>query len=321
MQPIVADPKIQKRSNLVMVSRRASAPWRRMRRRSNTVLVAAAAIGLAPVAAHATPADLYFERSVMAAANQRCGLFGADLTSALESAQAQARGAALRAGSSAQSLSGLQQRASARASQAACSSKDMAEAASRVRSAFDGYARLQRMTFPGDTADWRADRAMADHTLIWRLIQSARFGQDSLGFGLAGQGGASALVAVASFADGAEPYSARLVLRDVSRAGEPCLGQAGRGLAARLPLPGARKAYLAEARDPAPARLLPAGARSGLAFRFPRAAADALAGLDPREAVAVEFLFSGRKGESVRTAYVEVGDFAAGRAFLAAAQR
>ena len=36
-----------------------------------------------------------------------------------------------------------------------------------------------------------------------------------------------------------------------------------------------------------------------------------LADLDPREAIAVEFLFP---GERVRTAYVEVGDFAAGRA-------
>ncbi len=305
-----------------MLSRRVCAPWRRRRRRlTDAGVIAAALMALAPVAAHAAPGDLYFERSVMASANLRCGLFNTDLTSALESAQAQARGAALRGGAGAQSLDGLRRKASARAALVACGSKDMAEAAARVRSAFDSYARLQRMTFPGQFADWRADRTLADRTLIWRLTQSARFGGDSLGFGLAGQGGASAFLAVVSFADGAEPYSARLVLRDVARASEPCLGQSGAGLAARLPLPGARKAYLAEARDKAPVGLLPKGARSGLVFRFPRAAADALAGLDPREAVAVEFLFSGRGGESVRTAYVEVGDFAAGRAFLASAQR
>ena len=39
------------------------------------------------------------------------------------------------------------------------------------------------------------------------------------------------------------------------------------------------------------------------------------------EAVAVEFVFSGRSGDVVRTASVEVGDFAAGRAFLKVAQR
>jgi hypothetical protein len=53
------------------------------------------------------------------------------------------------------------------------------------------------------------------------------------------------------------------------------------------------------------------------AVRFPAAAEDALAALDPREAVAVEFLIAGDRGEGVRTAYVEVGDFAAARAFQA----
>jgi hypothetical protein len=47
-----------------------------------------------------------------------------------------------------------------------------------------------------------------------------------------------------------------------------------------------------------------------------------LSSLDPREAVAIDFLFASRNGpDQVRTAYVEVGDFAAGRAFLAANQR
>jgi hypothetical protein len=52
-----------------------------------------------------------------------------------------------------------------------------------------------------------------------------------------------------------------------------------------------------------------------VAFRFPAAAQRAMAGLDPREAAAVEFLFAGDR-DAVRRAYVEVGDFAAGRAFL-----
>ncbi|MDO9247070.1 MAG: hypothetical protein Q7U11_11435, partial [Phenylobacterium sp.] len=43
-----------------------------------------------------------------------------------------------------------------------------------------------------------------------------------------------------------------------------------------------------------------------------------LSGLDPREAVMVEFLFA---GDAARRAYVEVGDFAAGRAFLQTASR
>ena len=44
----------------------------------------------------------------------------------------------------------------------------------------------------------------------------------------------------------------------------------------------------------------------------------ALAELDPREAIEIEFSFA---DGSRRTALLEVGDFAAGRAFLLAAQR
>jgi hypothetical protein len=62
-------------------------------------------------------------------------------------------------------------------------------------------------------------------------------------------------------------------------------------------------------------------AKGAIAFRFPAATAQALADLDPRDAVEVEFLFAGASADQVRRAYVEVGDFAAGRAFLTLAQR
>ena len=52
---------------------------------------------------------------------------------------------------------------------------------------------------------------------------------------------------------------------------------------------------------------------AGRLIDLSHAAAQELARLDPREAVAVDFLFP---GDGVRRAYVEVGDFAAGRAFL-----
>ena len=50
-------------------------------------------------------------------------------------------------------------------------------------------------------------------------------------------------------------------------------------------------------------------------FAFPAAAAQALEALDPREVVAVEFVYPDRPSER---ALFEVGDFAAGRAFLSA---
>jgi hypothetical protein len=276
-----------------------------------------------PGFAHAQPVDLFYERAVMSAADMRCGLFAPDVAAALAAATAQARGAALRAGTSSDSLRETERVARAKAAGADCASSDVATAAARVRSAFSGFAKLTRLTYGGDLADWQADRNIG-RTARWRLVQEAGFGADRMAFGLAGRDGSGVLLAVADFADGAEPYAARLVLRDASRSNQPYLDRRGGGstvslpLARRLPPPGAQRAYSATARSPAADDLLPKGGDSGWAFRFPDAAAPELARLDPREAVAVEFLFP---GDVTRRAYVEVGDFAAGRAFLQVAAR
>jgi hypothetical protein len=279
-------------------------------------LLVAAGVAAPGLAWAQTPADLYYERAVMAAADARCGLFAPDISAALAAGAAQARGAALRAGAPADTLKALEREAGAKAAQTACRSPDIATAAARVKAAFSGYARVTRLTYAGDVAAWQADRNLGK-TARWRLAQETSFGPDRLTFGLAGADSADALVAVARFADDAEPYAARLLLRDAQRAPQPYLDRWGGGstaglpLARRLPPPVALKAYAAQARATAGADLLPKGA--GWTFRFPPAAAAELAALDPREAVAVEFLFP---NDQVRRAYVEVGDFAAGRAFL-----
>lgn len=278
---------------------------------------------VSPTFAHAQGLDLLYERTVMSAADQRCGLFTPDVASALAAGAAQARGAALRAGVDADDVRKVQDTARARAAQIDCAAPDLVTAAARVRAAFAGYAHVARLTYPGDVAGWRADR-IPSRAIRWQLAQEARFGADALTFGLAGRDAPGALMAVARFADGATPYAARLVMRDPARSSGPYLARwsdgatAGLPLARRLPTGGAVKAYAAEARSTAGYDLLPKGAKAGWAFRFPAAAARELAGLDPREAVAVEFLFP---NDVTRRAYVEVGDFAAGRAFLQVAAR
>lgn len=267
-----------------------------------------------PAAALAQPADLFFERSVMTAADGRCGLFTPEVSAALAAGAAQARGAALRAGDDLKSLAAREADARRYAGRLDCKNPKVLAEAARVQQAFSGYARVTRMTYPGDAADWRADRG-SGRAARWRLAQDTAFGGGRMTFGLAGREGANALVAVADFADGQTPYAARLVLRDGARTLGPYLDTRGKAapLSRKLPPRGATRAYMAEARSEADEMLLPKGSDSGWAFRFPAAAAQALAELDPREAIAVEFLFP---GERVRTAYVEVGDFAAGRAFL-----
>jgi hypothetical protein len=279
--------------------------------------------------ARASAVDLYYERAVMSAAGQNCGLFTPDLAAALASAQAQARGAALRSGVADEALHEVALRARRRADDTACASPDIAKAASRVRAAFESYSRLQKLNFPGDSASWAADRAVSRDVMRWKLWQTADLGAQRLTFGLAGVGGQSGLVAVAGLERGAAwPYGARLVVRDVTRAPRAFLnlisaGASGRPtLSGRMPPRAATLSILAQARGPADASLLPPGADQGVAFRFPASAADTLSALDPRETVAVELLFADPAGrEETRAAYIEVGDFAAGRAFLGAAQR
>ena len=277
------------------------------------------ALAATPCVALAQPADLFFERTVMTAADGRCNLFTPEVSAALAAGAAQARGAALRAGVEAKALSQRDAEARRYAAQLNCRNPQVLAEAARVQQAFSGYARVTRMHYPGEVADWRADRG-AGKNARWRLAQDATFGGGRMTFGLAGREGANALVAVAQFADGQTPYAARLVLRDGSRTLGPYLDTrpTAAPLSRKLPPRGATRAFLAEARSEADELLLPKGSDAGWAFRFPAAAAQALAELDPREAIAVEFLFP---GERVRTAYVEVGDFAAGRAFLQVASR
>ncbi len=298
------------------MSRRQATPWMS---RAPAALAAAMLSAAPAVAAAASAQDLYYERAVMVAADARCGLFRPDVGATLKLAEAQARGAALRAGVTQSDLGEVRVQAVARAAGAACASRDLQTAAGRVRGAFSGYSRMIRMDFPGDVAGWSADRSVASDAVAWKLSQASSVSGQPLRFGLVGRRGeALRLLAVADFGPGPGPYAARILARDPARAPEAYLGVMRISTSAKIPLSGrvppraSSRAFMAEARSGADPSL---GARTAVAFRFPAAASDALAGLDPREAVTIEFLFAGAGHDQVKTAYIEVGDFAAGRAF------
>ncbi len=300
-----------------------SAQAQRLGRLGAAVAAVAALTAVAGPAAAASALDLYYERSLMVAANGRCRLFDAQLGAALDASAAQARGAALRSGAEEAVVAQVRRRAQGRAESVACRSRDLALAAGRVRQAFEGYSRLQRMTYLGQKAAWQADRAASAVEATWRLSQGSAAGRDPMMFGLAARGPAPlALTATAAFADGRWPYAARLVMRDPVRAPRPSLGGVFAGaldkvpLSRRLPPRSATRVVQADGRNLADTLLLPSGAKTGVSFRFPASASAQLAALDPREAIAVEFVFAGAGRDEVRTAYLEVGDFAAGQAFL-----
>ena len=286
-----------------------------------------AAFALMPLCANASVVETFYERAVMTAANERCRLFSPEVSSALAAGRAQARGAALRSGVAPETLDTTEARARAAAYSVACNSKDISLAANRVKSAFEPYSRQAKEIYPGEIAGWTAERYPASKTPLWALSQPVSFGADKMTFGLASQNGKNALLAVVDFADGAQPYTARLIVRDTARARQPYLDKRladphGKlPLAARMAPRNATQTYLAEARQVSDTRLAPGAVKDAIAFRFPAEAATAIAGLDPREAIEIEFAFQGPQGDVVRTAYIEVGDFAAGRAFLTLVQR
>lgn len=252
------------------------------------------------------PIDLYYERSLMAAAGARCGLFSTEVRAALEASAAQARNAALRAGRAGSEVEAVGGEAAARARNTPCGSPDLATAASRVRAAFEGWSRTMRVSYPGAGGGWIADRTVY-RSPNWRLVEAAPGGA---AFGIAGDLEAPAALAAVLAADGGAPYAARLKFRDPARAPEPWLAAPGRPA---LPPQAALRTVFAEAEAPAGPGLSQ-GERAATAFRFPAFAAPALAALDPRERFEVEFLLPGGQ---VRIAVFEIGDFAAGRAFLA----
>ena len=255
--------------------------------------------------AGATPEQTYAERSIMRIANQRCRLFDANVTQALFMAEAQARNATLRAGGDNARMREIAGIAHQKAASLACNDPVLTSEATRVRSAFSAYARMLRMTFPGSAAAWKADRtvlASRVDTGRWALTTSAVHMDADTHFGVVVIGGRLSLFATPP-ASGGSPATARLVMRDTDLADRPYLSGA-----LTSPPRSVSKVFLAAERRSSP------DGQEG--FRFSDAAAEALAALDPREAIVVEFVYTSSQGERVTRALYEVGDFAPAYGFL-----
>lgn len=253
--------------------------------------------------ARADPVQTAFERSLMLAADARCGLFDPAVSQALAAGAAQALGAARRSGLAVEAADALQARARARASAVACTSPELALAASRVRTAFAGWVATARMTFSGPAGDWIVDRYPRSLSQGWTLRQDGRVGARRLVFGQT----ASGPTLVTSFAGGHRPYAVRVLARDPARTARPWLSD--------QPLPrSAARVVLARSRMAATRELAPSGAEDALAWTFPETLLDQLSALDPRERFTIEFVFS---DDSIAVASLGVGDLEAARAFAA----
>jgi len=268
-------------------------------------------------AAQASNADQVFgERALALAIDDRCHLFTERERMALDAARLQARGILLRQGISTAALNDYSRELSAQADQTACDLPEVADLRHRVGDAFLAWQNIRDMEFPGGEFDWQATRSIMPGEPHWAIQQTAgdmtiglSRDQDTYRF-------SAALPAIAGAA------SAVLVLRDTGKApdlydatmGGHFPAPAGAEWASWTPPRFARRVVWAAGMGSQADRTGLAGQDNALVFHFSDRASDQLTGLDPREAAIIEVL--GRNGDVLAQFYFEVGDFAAARAFI-----
>jgi hypothetical protein len=275
----------------------------------------------------ATTVNRYF----MALANDRCRILPDDAAMALKAGYLQARNAALRAGHSMADLGPWLQRARDAAASVACDNPKLTGAFDDAAAAYRRFIVQTRLDLPGARASWQADRSYGDDAK-WRLVQYQNLPAADLAFGVYGGLNAPRFTVMASFHDGQTPYAARLLLRNADLVSEGLIAARPDDVAA-LPPPGFGDASLSfMARDAQTVNVVlrpsiqtnsagfsltgdyvgTARTQAATRFDFPSQAWPAIARLDPREDMVVEFDFD----SGPRYVRFEVGDFISGLMYV-----
>lgn len=249
----------------------------------------------------------YGERRALLEADRRCHLFDADMRGALTATAAQARGALLRGGWTLLRLDQLEDAAVTAANARACGDPRTAAAADRARRGFAGWRQIRTMDFPGAERLWAARRSPdpVDHWILRQTLTAPR----PAVFGVREFSGAHEVTLILPLGRGPAPGAVQMAVRDVARAPRSQMdvpARIARGLQAGAPSPGTARVFL-----PAARRVETVNGERRALYAFTPDAIAAIAALDPREAVEIEL------GDGRRPLLIEVGDFAAARAFLA----
>ncbi|MEN0652595.1 MULTISPECIES: hypothetical protein [Hyphobacterium] len=251
-------------------------------------------------------------RSLARALDDRCGLYNAPERAALDAAWLQARGILIRGGADPHDLTARAAGFARRAQPMPCDSADAQSIALDVAAAFENWLRVREMDFPGSERVWLAARPYPGYP-AWTLSQYPVPGDPAHIFGFFHEDGERELAFGLPAAPGLS--TARLVMRDITREAEltdPSLGGLLRVSGRPDWVRHAPPAH-AEATVWASDRI---DAGDQMRFVFPERTIGALSGLDPRETVRIEALDT--RGRVAGTWFIEIGDFAAGTAFLAA---
>ncbi len=264
--------------------------------------------------------------------NDRCHLLTVPATTALKAGYVQARNVALRAGRDMTTLAPVLDSAGSAAAAVACDAPQITSEMDVAQSALRTYQVQMRLDLPGSRAAWTGVRTDQDK-VEWRLVQYQNAPQADFAFGLYGTLTQNALSVTAHFADGSKPYAARLLVRNPDVWTSGVINPAAYDVTPQRPT---GFGDFSTVRFPAynetdvTAMVKPVvkvnfagfalggryvGAQAPVdaqRFDFPKAAVMAMAKLDPREDVVIEF--DGDKGPVY--ARFEVGDFIPGMAYL-----
>ena len=298
-----------------------------------TTLLGLAALAGSPAGAQDDALSAQIERRYFfVQVNDRCHLLTGPATTALKAGYVQARNTALRAGRDMAALATVLDNARNAAAAAACDAPQVTSEMGNAQNALRTYQVQMRLDLPGSRAQWTGVRTDQD-TVEWRLAQYQNTAQADFIFGLYGTLSQNALSVTAHFADGSKPYAARLLVRNPDIWATGVINPAAYGLMAQRPtgfgdfsthsFPAYNETDVSTMVKPVVKVNFAGFALGGRyvgaqapvdaqRFDFPKAAVMAMARLDPREDVVIEF--DGDKGPVY--ARFEVGDFIPGMAYL-----
>lgn len=236
----------------------------------------------------------------------RCRLLQPGPRAALEASALQARGALLRGGWTTARVTQMEQAIDRAARERTCNDARTQTAAADAREAYDAWATINYMSFPGWSRAWVARRVTGPNG--WRLSQDID-APVRAAFGVRELQGRQTLTLIVP---GANAASARLRVRDTRRSPPGALDLANRmayGLSAGAPGPAAASQSFTANR--VLERRVGGGGEQSV-YTFSDATFRAILALDPRESIEID-LIGGRVAQRL---YVEVGDLAAARTFL-----
>jgi hypothetical protein len=272
------------------------------------------------------------QRFAMVLMDNRCHLLDGPVRMALQAGYIQARNQEIYQGRSYEYLRPQLEAAREEIMTIDCRAKIVGEEANRIKRAFRQTLNIYHQTYQGPGSEWRLDRSEALKDK-WRLVQYQSSQNARLGFGLYGALEAPRFGVMIRFLDPdlsqKAPYSASLIMRDTQKAPTGLIHPRSEGLEETLPLgfeemriqkftasnrversyglqyhPRTNEFGVTLGRDVV--GVMPID--EAFEFEFPTRAYLAMAQLDPREEVVIEFRFQ----DTVRYARLTIGDFFVG---------